>query len=182
MAFYFWLSLYVFWSAQEFCSVGDDSCLILWDARTGTSPAIKVICLSFIFLVLLLASVFVNFSWIMVDKSCGYLWRHSQYWWSENLISLFWMMLILVCTIPYSLHLTVLTFLFIYFFDHNLSTLIGCRVLIKKLSYNFFFNYFFLISTSLSQSIIHVLYAFLSGHHSVVFCRLCLFTFKISFM
>ncbi|XP_010541065.1 PREDICTED: WD-40 repeat-containing protein MSI4 [Tarenaya hassleriana] len=29
-------------SAQEFCSVGDDSCLILWDARTGTSPVIKV--------------------------------------------------------------------------------------------------------------------------------------------
>ncbi|CAK7352624.1 unnamed protein product [Dovyalis caffra] len=29
-------------SAQEFCSVGDDSCLILWDARAGTSPAIKV--------------------------------------------------------------------------------------------------------------------------------------------
>ncbi|KAJ6816010.1 nucleosome/chromatin assembly factor C [Iris pallida] len=29
-------------SAQEFCSVGDDSCLILWDARVGTSPAIKV--------------------------------------------------------------------------------------------------------------------------------------------
>ncbi|CAI0627984.1 unnamed protein product [Linum tenue] len=29
-------------SAQEFCSVGDDSCLILWDARVGTSPVIKV--------------------------------------------------------------------------------------------------------------------------------------------
>ncbi|PIA64329.1 hypothetical protein AQUCO_00100066v1 [Aquilegia coerulea] len=29
-------------SAQEFCSVGDDSCLILWDARAGTSPATKV--------------------------------------------------------------------------------------------------------------------------------------------
>ncbi|XP_010906367.1 WD-40 repeat-containing protein MSI4 [Elaeis guineensis] len=29
-------------SAQEFCSVGDDACLILWDARAGTSPAIKV--------------------------------------------------------------------------------------------------------------------------------------------
>ncbi|XWS70009.1 hypothetical protein CRYUN_Cryun03dG0012400 [Craigia yunnanensis] len=29
-------------SAQEFCSVGDDSCLILWDARVGTSPTIKV--------------------------------------------------------------------------------------------------------------------------------------------
>ncbi|XP_071723057.1 WD-40 repeat-containing protein MSI4-like [Rutidosis leptorrhynchoides] len=29
-------------SAQEFCSVGDDSCLILWDARVGTAPAIKV--------------------------------------------------------------------------------------------------------------------------------------------
>ncbi|KAE8684992.1 WD-40 repeat-containing protein MSI4 [Hibiscus syriacus] len=29
-------------SAQEFCSVGDDSCLILWDARVGTSPAVKV--------------------------------------------------------------------------------------------------------------------------------------------
>ncbi|CAH2077565.1 unnamed protein product, partial [Thlaspi arvense] len=29
-------------SAQEFCSVGDDSCLLLWDARTGTGPAMKV--------------------------------------------------------------------------------------------------------------------------------------------
>ncbi|XP_024965950.1 WD-40 repeat-containing protein MSI4-like [Cynara cardunculus var. scolymus] len=29
-------------SAQEFCSVGDDSCLILWDARIGSSPAVKV--------------------------------------------------------------------------------------------------------------------------------------------
>ncbi|KAK3220239.1 hypothetical protein Dsin_014209 [Dipteronia sinensis] len=29
-------------SAQEFCSVGDDSCLILWDARTGSAPAVKV--------------------------------------------------------------------------------------------------------------------------------------------
>ncbi|XP_047327740.1 WD-40 repeat-containing protein MSI4-like [Impatiens glandulifera] len=29
-------------SGQEFCSVGDDSCLILWDARSGSSPAIKV--------------------------------------------------------------------------------------------------------------------------------------------
>ncbi|MBA0838921.1 hypothetical protein Goarm_004705, partial [Gossypium armourianum] len=29
-------------SAQEFCSVGDDSCLILWDARVGTGPTIKV--------------------------------------------------------------------------------------------------------------------------------------------
>ncbi|KNA18121.1 hypothetical protein SOVF_073690 [Spinacia oleracea] len=29
-------------SSQEFCSVGDDSCLILWDARTGSDPAIKV--------------------------------------------------------------------------------------------------------------------------------------------
>ncbi|GLT79078.1 hypothetical protein SLA2020_505850 [Shorea laevis] len=29
-------------SAQEFCSVGDDSCLILWDARVGTGPAFKV--------------------------------------------------------------------------------------------------------------------------------------------
>ncbi|KAL2622467.1 hypothetical protein R1flu_002672 [Riccia fluitans] len=29
-------------SSKEFCSVGDDSCLIFWDARTGTSPAIKV--------------------------------------------------------------------------------------------------------------------------------------------
>ncbi|KAF8093568.1 hypothetical protein N665_0383s0192 [Sinapis alba] len=28
--------------AQEFCSVGDDSCLILWDARTGTTPVTKV--------------------------------------------------------------------------------------------------------------------------------------------
>ncbi|KAJ3701941.1 hypothetical protein LUZ61_005646 [Rhynchospora tenuis] len=29
-------------SAQEFCSVGDDSCLIFWDARVGTSPVVKV--------------------------------------------------------------------------------------------------------------------------------------------
>ncbi|ESR39783.1 WD-40 repeat-containing protein MSI4 [Citrus sinensis] len=29
-------------SAQEFCSVGDDSCLILWDARSGSTPAVKV--------------------------------------------------------------------------------------------------------------------------------------------
>ncbi|XP_074578271.1 WD-40 repeat-containing protein MSI4-like [Curcuma longa] len=29
-------------SSQEFCSVGDDSCLILWDARVGTNPALKV--------------------------------------------------------------------------------------------------------------------------------------------
>ncbi|AQK51842.1 hypothetical protein ZEAMMB73_Zm00001d050047, partial [Zea mays] len=28
-------------SAQEFCSVGNDACLILWDARTGTAPAVK---------------------------------------------------------------------------------------------------------------------------------------------
>lgn len=34
---------FVMWnSAQEFCSVGDDSCLILWDARTGSSPVVKV--------------------------------------------------------------------------------------------------------------------------------------------
>lgn len=29
-------------SAQEFCSVGDDSCLILWDVRVGSTPAVKV--------------------------------------------------------------------------------------------------------------------------------------------
>ncbi|KAG9455613.1 hypothetical protein H6P81_000121 [Aristolochia fimbriata] len=29
-------------SAQIFCSVGDDSCLILWDARAGNSPSMKV--------------------------------------------------------------------------------------------------------------------------------------------
>ncbi|CAA2992133.1 WD-40 repeat-containing MSI4-like [Olea europaea subsp. europaea] len=29
-------------SAQEFCSVGDDSCLILWDARTCSAPVVKV--------------------------------------------------------------------------------------------------------------------------------------------
>ncbi|KAI4344513.1 hypothetical protein L6164_011730 [Bauhinia variegata] len=29
-------------SAQEFCSVGDDSCLMLWDARVGSSPVVKV--------------------------------------------------------------------------------------------------------------------------------------------
>ncbi|MBA0663050.1 hypothetical protein Goklo_007098 [Gossypium klotzschianum] len=34
--------LYLVFSAQEFCSVGDDSCLILWDARSGSTPAIKV--------------------------------------------------------------------------------------------------------------------------------------------
>ncbi|KAL8534910.1 hypothetical protein ACS0TY_010809 [Phlomoides rotata] len=28
--------------AQEFCSVGDDSCLILWDARTGSSHVVKM--------------------------------------------------------------------------------------------------------------------------------------------
>ncbi|GKD95076.1 WD40 repeat-containing protein MSI4-like protein, partial [Tanacetum coccineum] len=28
-------------SGQEFCSVGGDSCLILWDARTGSSPVVK---------------------------------------------------------------------------------------------------------------------------------------------
>ncbi|KAK1265218.1 WD-40 repeat-containing protein MSI4 [Acorus gramineus] len=28
-------------SPQEFCSVGDDSCLILWDARVGSSPITK---------------------------------------------------------------------------------------------------------------------------------------------
>lgn len=30
--------------------MGDDSCLILWDARTGSSPAVKVILLFFSFL------------------------------------------------------------------------------------------------------------------------------------
>ncbi|XP_054790262.1 WD-40 repeat-containing protein MSI4-like [Prosopis cineraria] len=29
-------------SVHEFCSVGDDSCLILWDARLGSTPAFKV--------------------------------------------------------------------------------------------------------------------------------------------
>ncbi|KAJ7543049.1 hypothetical protein O6H91_09G023300 [Diphasiastrum complanatum] len=29
-------------STQEFCSVGDDACLILWDARIGSEAAIKV--------------------------------------------------------------------------------------------------------------------------------------------
>ncbi|CAJ1955403.1 unnamed protein product [Sphenostylis stenocarpa] len=29
-------------SAQEFCSVGDDSRLILWDARVGSAPVVKV--------------------------------------------------------------------------------------------------------------------------------------------
>ncbi|THU61965.1 hypothetical protein C4D60_Mb01t00170 [Musa balbisiana] len=28
-------------SEQELCSVGDDSCLILWDARVGSSPVVK---------------------------------------------------------------------------------------------------------------------------------------------
>ncbi|KAJ0090077.1 hypothetical protein Patl1_13473 [Pistacia atlantica] len=38
-------------SAQEFCSVGDDSCLILWDARVGSNPVIKVMLTIFISLV-----------------------------------------------------------------------------------------------------------------------------------
>ncbi|KAF3328343.1 WD-40 repeat-containing protein MSI4 [Carex littledalei] len=29
-------------STQEFCSVSDDSCLILWDARSGNAPVVKV--------------------------------------------------------------------------------------------------------------------------------------------
>ncbi|KAG8367241.1 hypothetical protein BUALT_Bualt16G0052100 [Buddleja alternifolia] len=29
-------------SSQQFCSVGDDSCLILWDARIGSNPVVKV--------------------------------------------------------------------------------------------------------------------------------------------
>lgn len=29
-------------SSQQFCSVGDDSCLILWDARIGNDPVVKV--------------------------------------------------------------------------------------------------------------------------------------------
>ncbi|XP_042060736.1 WD-40 repeat-containing protein MSI4-like [Salvia splendens] len=29
-------------SSQQFCSVGDDSCLILWDARIGSDPVVKV--------------------------------------------------------------------------------------------------------------------------------------------
>ncbi|KAL2899538.1 WD-40 repeat-containing protein MSI4 [Bienertia sinuspersici] len=29
-------------SAQQFCSVGDDSCLILWDTRIGLDPVMKV--------------------------------------------------------------------------------------------------------------------------------------------
>ncbi|KAH7842172.1 hypothetical protein Vadar_002254 [Vaccinium darrowii] len=33
-------------SAQEFYSVGDDSCLILWDAQVGLNPIVKVSCLS----------------------------------------------------------------------------------------------------------------------------------------
>ncbi|KAL3829984.1 hypothetical protein ACJIZ3_018786 [Penstemon smallii] len=28
-------------SSQQFCSVGDDSCLILWDARIGSNPVVK---------------------------------------------------------------------------------------------------------------------------------------------
>jgi hypothetical protein len=27
---------------QEFCSVGDDSCLVFWDARSGHEPTLKV--------------------------------------------------------------------------------------------------------------------------------------------
>lgn len=33
-------------SMNEFCSVGDDSCLFLWDARSGHEPIIKVITLT----------------------------------------------------------------------------------------------------------------------------------------
>ncbi|CAI9784363.1 unnamed protein product [Fraxinus pennsylvanica] len=29
-------------SAQEFCSIGDDSCPVLWDAKTGSAPVVKV--------------------------------------------------------------------------------------------------------------------------------------------
>lgn len=29
-------------SYDEFCSVGDDHCLLLWDAREGTAPVIQV--------------------------------------------------------------------------------------------------------------------------------------------
>ncbi|CAH9056049.1 unnamed protein product [Cuscuta epithymum] len=29
-------------SAQEFCSVGDDSCIIFWDSRQGSAPIMKV--------------------------------------------------------------------------------------------------------------------------------------------
>ncbi|KAL1554967.1 WD-40 repeat-containing protein msi4, variant 2 [Salvia divinorum] len=29
-------------TSQQFCSVGDDSCLILWDARIGSDPVVKV--------------------------------------------------------------------------------------------------------------------------------------------
>jgi hypothetical protein len=29
-------------SALEFCSVSDDSCLILWDIRSGNAPVVKV--------------------------------------------------------------------------------------------------------------------------------------------
>ncbi|KAL5582103.1 hypothetical protein UlMin_014545 [Ulmus minor] len=32
-------------SPQEFCSVGDDSCLILWDSRSSSTPVVKIICL-----------------------------------------------------------------------------------------------------------------------------------------
>ncbi|KAL9660156.1 hypothetical protein QQ045_024967 [Rhodiola kirilowii] len=30
-------------SSQEFCSVGDDSCLMLWDARVSSTPVVKVL-------------------------------------------------------------------------------------------------------------------------------------------
>lgn len=36
------VSFITFCSSQQFCSVGDDSCLILWDARIGTDPVVKV--------------------------------------------------------------------------------------------------------------------------------------------
>lgn len=39
----FFCLLFMCCSAQEFCSVGDDSCLILWDTRAGSSPVVKVL-------------------------------------------------------------------------------------------------------------------------------------------
>lgn len=48
----------LFLSPQEFCSVGDDSCLILWDARAGRSPALKV---KMFFLVMHFQLPYINF-------------------------------------------------------------------------------------------------------------------------
>lgn len=69
-------------SAQEFCSVGDDSCLILWDARTGSSPVVKV---AFILLMLIIClftffSRFVLFLSLMKVAKYNSLVRLLLFW------------------------------------------------------------------------------------------------------